>query len=174
MAAAPPGRSDRNGHAKSHEGETNDGERLGGEASGAGRGIPVLRPSGSQRENPAGVADWRGMLSEVGFAIDDEGTKRGLAWILATRVCEPVAMPSAAPTKSALSRHLHCFSPSPLAHGQWGRRGRYSLVDRIRNGSASDGRRLDGRHAARLDPSRYRRLRNLACETAQPLVSMRL
>ena len=46
------------------------------------------------------------MLSEAGFAIDDEGTKRGLAWILATRVCEPVAMPSAAPTKSALSRHL--------------------------------------------------------------------
>ena len=36
----------------------------------------------------ADVADWRGMLSAAGFAIDDEGTKRGLAWILATRVCE--------------------------------------------------------------------------------------
>jgi len=36
----------------------------------------------------ADVADWRGMLSEAGFAIDDEGTKRGQAWILATRVCE--------------------------------------------------------------------------------------
>ncbi len=47
------------------------------------------------------------MLSEAGFAIDDEGTKRGLAWILATRVCEPVAMPSAVPTKSA-SAHGSC------------------------------------------------------------------
>lgn len=55
----------------------------------------------------ADVADWRGMLDEAGFTIDDEGTKRGLAWILATRVREPVAMPAAAPTKSALSRHLH-------------------------------------------------------------------
>ncbi len=36
----------------------------------------------------ADVADWRGMLSEAGFAIDDEGTQRGLAWILATRVSE--------------------------------------------------------------------------------------
>lgn len=33
----------------------------------------------------ADVADWRGMLGEAGFTIDDEGTKRGLAWILATR-----------------------------------------------------------------------------------------
>ena len=45
----------------------------------------------------ADVADWRGMLSEAGFAIDDEGTKRGMAWILATRVCEPVAMRFATP-----------------------------------------------------------------------------
>ena len=37
---------------------------------------------------------------------DGEGTKRGLAWILATRLREPVAMPPAAPTKSALFRHL--------------------------------------------------------------------
>jgi hypothetical protein len=37
------------------------------------------------------------MLSEAGFAIDDEGTKRGMAWILATRVCEPVAMRFATP-----------------------------------------------------------------------------
>ncbi len=65
----------------------------------------------------ADVADWRGMLSEAGFAIDDEGTKRGLAWILATRVCEPVAMPSAAPTKSALSRHLHWLMASGAVVG---------------------------------------------------------
>jgi SAM-dependent methyltransferase len=45
----------------------------------------------------ANLADWRGMLSDAGFAIDDEGTKRGLAWILATCVCEPVAMRLATP-----------------------------------------------------------------------------
>ena len=45
----------------------------------------------------ADLADWREMLSEAGFAIDDEGTKRGLAWILATRVCEPVTMRLATP-----------------------------------------------------------------------------
>ena len=45
----------------------------------------------------ADLADWREMLSEAGFAIDDEGTKRGLAWILATRVCDPVTMRFATP-----------------------------------------------------------------------------
>jgi SAM-dependent methyltransferase len=53
------------------------------------------------------TADWRGMLHEAGFTINDEGTKRGLAWILATRTEDPVATASLAPTKSPISRHLH-------------------------------------------------------------------
>lgn len=53
---------------------------------------PLFRLHGTN----ADAADWRGMLEEAGFAIDDEGTKRGLAWILATRVHGPVTKPAAA------------------------------------------------------------------------------